>query len=203
MPVIKNTQHPFPICDEQKQRLFLKDYKKQSFWKQIYERYRNPFIIRAMNRFHCSKEVAQDAFQEVVVATYLNIANKKLEKLDVPIKFYLYRIGDNKLITNLEREKLAKNVIETFCRTNLEPTPVEIEENVYLKRLLQQAFEQLDKRSAQLLTLYYLENNCLEAIANKMGYKNKRVVQSRKVGCLKKLKQVLGNNKARYKPATC
>ncbi|MGB3465769.1 MAG: sigma-70 family RNA polymerase sigma factor [Cyclobacteriaceae bacterium] len=156
----------------------------------LYQTYKQEFIEWTLKSYTVNEEIAMDAFQEAVIAFYLNIRKGKIQQLDSSVKTYLFAIGKNKLLNKMRKEQKEMLIEreETWTEADLSDftiDPFEVNERQdYLIRALQQ----IGEKCRQLLQLFYFDGNSMEAISIKMGFKNENVAKTQKLRCLNTLK---------------
>lgn len=152
----------------------------------IYETHRNDFIRYAKSAFSYDKEVAEDIFQELMVAFVQNVYKGSLAELQVSLKTYLFNIGKKKMITLKNREKKRPNIEEGYqlkvemSTYSTETTPLQEDVKSLIKTL--------DNKCQEILALYYWKGFAMESIAKEMGYKDDQNARNRKSKCLKLLR---------------
>jgi len=151
---------------------------------EFYKQYRGEFISWANNRYSIDKDDSKDIFQECLLDFYLSIMEDKLTEVNVTIKTYLFSLCKYK-IYNLKKYKDKYVALErVFGITLVDEIRNESDIN---SAILLSAISKLPHKYQKLLTLYYIEENCLEAISNKLKFKNVNVTKKTKSMCMKLL----------------
>jgi RNA polymerase sigma factor (sigma-70 family) len=151
---------------------------------QLYKEYRQDFIRWAKNKFSIEKDDTEDIFQETVLDFYLAIRDLKLTEINVNIKTYLFACCKNR-IYKLKKYK-EKNVSLEKLNEFLIPDKV-ADDNDLTFEIVKLAISKLPNKYEHLVNLYYLQENCLEAVSQKLNYKNVNVAKKTKSNCMKML----------------
>lgn len=175
----------------------LKDGDQRTF-KNVYEAHRDRFIHFA-RRYQISDDDIIDIYQDVYIALYENIKNKRLVELKSTLSTYLHSVGKYMI-----RDFLRKNNRRNDYKS-LENTPSEAEDIAHFdldtdqpteqQQLMYRHFKALGEACQKLLTLFYLRGLNLEEIMQVGGYNSINVVKSSKSRCLKDLKQRIAENR--------
>jgi len=163
---------------------------------QLYLHYRKPFIKWVKKNYFIDEDLAKDIFQETVITFYFNVKQNKVKDTGSTIKTYLFAIGKNIALNKLRKTKkeiridLNEKYVYQLHENNLtEDLFEENETQAFFKTQL----AKLGENCQRLLTLFYFDNNSMEAIASKMRYKNDNVAKSQKNRCIKALQKLLKN----------
>ena len=153
----------------------------------LYRLYRNDFIKWAQRKIGCREEDAKDIFQDVILSFYNKVLERKLTVIDSSLKTYLFACGRNLLLNEIKKQGKFVNLSD-FEFTNDEITNIEKMENTHQdKEIINKALEELPNDEQEILKLFYFENYTLQAIAEKLGYKNANVVKTKKSNSMKKI----------------
>ena len=153
----------------------------------LYRLYRNDFIKWAQRKIGCREEDAKDIFQDVILSFYNKVLERKLTVIDSSLKTYLFAGGRNLLLNEIKKQGKFVNLSD-FEFTNDEITNIEKMENTHQdKEIINKALEELPNDEQEILKLFYFENYTLQAIAEKLGYKNANVVKTKKSNSMKKI----------------
>jgi RNA polymerase sigma factor (sigma-70 family) len=155
---------------------------------QFYKKYRAEFIFWAENRFSIDKDDAKDIFQDSLMDFYIAILDGKLTEINVNLKTYLFSCCKNK-IYNLKKYKKKKVELETVSELSIIDNV--LEESEFSSEVLNLAISKLPAKHQNILSLYYIKENCLEAIAQKLSYKNVNVTKKTKSASLKMLGNII------------
>lgn len=159
---------------------------------ELYEKYRQPFIVWSQQYFGCDSEEAADVFQEVVIVFYRNVAKGKLTVLTSSVKTYLFAIGKNILLNRQRKQKNVLPLNETL--PIVDDFIIEQQfENSDTKTMLRKAVEQLGKPCSDIIKLFYYRSFAIEAIQKRLGYNSESVVRTQKKRCMEYLRKLVKN----------
>lgn len=156
----------------------------QEIISQFYKKYREEFICWAKNRFSIDRDDAKDIFQECLLDFYLSIVDGKLTEINVNIKTYLFSCCKYK-IYNLKKYKDRNVELDKIFGLEIE-SKVENEHFVDFETV-NFAISTLPGKYQKIIELYYLQENCLEAVTMKLNFKNVNVTKKTKSICMKML----------------
>lgn len=155
----------------------------------IYRKFEPEFLNWICRNFQIDAELARDIFQEAIVALYINIKKKQLSELSSSIRTYLFAIGKNLVLKHVQRFK------EVGIDSSEPELPPHWDTDVFQLSERQQhiadALKRLGEPCQSLLRFFYFDNFALEAIAERLGYKNESVARAQKVRCIKALKELM------------
>ncbi|MEM9856089.1 MAG: sigma-70 family RNA polymerase sigma factor [Bacteroidota bacterium] len=166
----------------------LKAGKEGSIIK-IYDLYRNEFIQWCITHYGTDEESAADVFQDTVVAFYYNIRNGLLKELSSSLKTYLFAIGKNLALKKLRNESRMV-VNDEVLELNAAFTQLDLFEKSDRKKMVAELMEQLGEPCRSVLQLFYFDRFTMDAIADRLGYKNENVAKSQKLRCFNTLKKL-------------
>lgn len=142
---------------------------------------------------------AQDIFQEVLVA-FINLIKAGKFRGEASIKTFLYSLNKNIWLNELKKRgrsqvremkyEKAADKTEHGINTALEAR----EANAGLMKVM----DELGETCKKILLLYYYENQTMKEILTSLNYENEQVVRNKKYKCLKKLEELLTENKSLY-----
>lgn len=166
--------------------------------QQIYQTYKPKFISWLKGRYKVGNlEDCNEIYQRSFTVLFFNIKKGKLNDLNASIETYLFGIG-KMVLREWWREQTSKldmdetenelTQIELFSDVF---KPTEIDERLQLK--LENGLKNLGEPCATIIKLFYWERNSMEAIAQKLGYKNELGAKKKKYLCLNKLKELMLN----------
>lgn len=178
------------------------DFFKQENEREIrryYEGIRPKFMNWLKSNYAITDEAdARDIYQRSFTVLYTNAKKGKLDSVEATVETYLFGVGkfivqewNRKRNGNLyvlpeasePNEKEIINFSNVFEQVKLDDS---------LVQKMQKALKTLGGPCEQIIKLYYWENNSMEAIARKTGYKNEHVAKKKKYACLQKLKKIMG-----------
>ena len=142
---------------------------------------------------------AQDIFQEVMIA-FTNLVKAGKFRGESSIKTFLYSLNKNIWLNELKKRGRAE-VREMKYEKAADKTEHGIsaametrEANVGLMRVM----DELGETCKKILLLYYYENQSMKEILTSLNYENEQVVRNKKYKCLKRLEELLAENKSLY-----
>lgn len=167
--------------------------------QQLYKSLKPKFINWLRGQYGMKDLAAQDEiYQRSFTVLYFNIKRDKIVDLNARIETYLFGIG--KMVVKEWWREQSKNA--TDLQNTDEPILSEIDlfGNVFapsaidetLRLQLTKAMSLLGEPCQSILRLYYWDENSMEAIALKTGYKNELGAKKKKYLCLMKLKELMG-----------
>ncbi|MDF9794975.1 RNA polymerase sigma factor (sigma-70 family) [Catalinimonas alkaloidigena] len=160
----------------------------------VYQNYRMEFIHWAQKTFHCSEEVAKDAYQVGFLIFYDNVLSGKVSHVTSSIKTYLFAIGKNKLFEQHRHEMRycheVKDELLGYDKTDNDI--LESEENF---RQLETGLEKLGSPCKDILEMMYYEKRSVDYITEKLGYKNSETTKNQKYKCMQRLKKLVVKTK--------
>lgn len=156
----------------------------------IYKEHRPAFLQWAQNSYRIDEEKAADAFQDAVVCLYRNIVRGKLETLTSSLKTYLFAIGKNVVRKKLQ-QPVALETDELWMVENLQAEPIDEFATNDRQRLVARLMNTIGEPCKSILELFYFRGFSMEAIAERLQYKNENVVKTQKLRCLTNLKNMV------------
>ncbi len=156
----------------------------------IYKEYRPAFQQWAQHSYRIDEEQAADAFQDAVVCLYRNIVQGKLESLSSSLKTYLFAIGKN-IIRKKLQQPVALETSELEVVEHLQADPIDQFATNDRQRLVARLMETIGEPCKSILELFYFRGFSMEAIAERLQYKNENVVKTQKLRCLTSLKNMV------------
>ena len=182
------------MIEETDQQLF-EALKKGSddAYKKVYIDNKEAFINFA-RKFPLSDLELLDVYQDVYVAFYENIENKKLLELSSSIRTYLISIGKYMILDRLRKSKkkvLTNNLGYFSAEEDQQLMQFDLERNVptVKQKLLQQQFNVLGEKCRIILSLFYYKHFTIKQIMEEGNYNSENVVKSQKSRCLKTLRE--------------
>lgn len=147
-----------------------------------------------------SEQDAEDIFQEVVVMFIRSVQLKKFRG-ESSIKTFLFSLNRNTWLNELKRRGRAdareqKYELTASAEHNAADRMIEHREG---HQLVMDTMEKLGDDCKQILLLYYYENMSMKEIVEETHYENEQVVRNKKYKCMKKLEEMITNNKLLYK----
>ncbi len=173
----------------------IKNNDAEAALREIFQDYRNEFMLWAVRNHSCTMEEAKEVFQESVVILYENIIYEKVTQITTQVKTYLFSIGKNK-IRELLRVKSKHQSVESDHVFHNPDIYYNRFDDVYENKLkkVESEIDKLGDPCRNILTLYYYHRKSMQEIADAMNYKNSDTVKNLKYKCLQRLKQSLVKN---------
>ena len=158
---------------------------------EVYKRHKSVFIAWINKKYsQFSQERVEDIYQDVVIIFYQNIINNKLIKLRVPIKAYLFGIGDNYIKALIRKTKKEQKAKKEAWGTIIDPfvsdTYREDKEDLLVKLLNQMA-----EKCQKILRLFYYEDKKIDFITHALGFSNKQQTSREKHRCEARLRKAM------------
>jgi RNA polymerase sigma factor (sigma-70 family) len=177
---------------------FLRNRDVDSSLKFLY-RSHYEFLGRYIVNNNGSWDDAQDIFQEVMVA-FMNLVKSGKFRGEASIKTFLYSLNRNIWLNELKKRgrtqvremnyQKASDKMEQGMNSALEAR----EANEGLMKLM----DELGETCKKILVLYYYENQSMKEMLTSLNYENEQVVRNKKYKCLKRLEELLIENKSLY-----
>lgn len=159
----------------------------------MYLQYREEFIAWSSSMFKLNEDEAADVFQDAVITLYWNIKSEKLQQLTSSVKTYLFAIGKNLALKKLKKDdKLVvdEEVMEFNAQVDFDYFFLEYTER---QEVIARLLKKLGKPCSTILKLFYFDRFTMDAIAQRLAYKNEYVVKTQKLRCLQKLREMFDN----------
>ncbi len=160
----------------------------ESYMENLYGNWRNDFKIWFEQKYKLNSEESSSLYQDAFLAFYMNIKSEKILEIDHP-KTYLFGIGKNlmrqkfktsdRIIENIEDTEIIDN--ETFLTFQ-----EKLDENDQMMKVL----EIFGEPCKSLLLMFYFHSFSHDVIAERMGYKNDKVVKKKKSLCMSELRKM-------------
>lgn len=159
--------------------------------KELYAKFRGPFLKWAQWRYPNEPEDIYDVYQQTFTIFYFNVRNGKFDGKNSSIKTYLFGIGKNLLNKKYQSTQMT-NPIDDVMEIDL---PSEnffdrYEQN-HRQELVSTILSNVGEPCRSILEKYYFHNFTMEAIAENLGYKTAMVAKKKKCECLIKIRKAL------------
>lgn len=157
------------------------------------------FLGRYVVNNNGSWDDAQDIFQEVMVA-FINLVKAGKFRGESSIKTFLYSLNKNIWLNELKkrgRTQLREMKYETSSEKTEHGVSAALEAREANAGLMK-VMEELGETCKKILLLYYYENQSMKEILTSLNYENEQVVRNKKYKCLKRLEELLTENKSLY-----
>lgn len=155
--------------------------KDHSVITEIYRKY-YPLVLGYLVRNGGSETDARDIFQEALIVVY-RLASEN--RLDIKEDFGSFLVGISKRIwlKQIRRTGIHERYVQNTDQETIEKHPSDVElENEHKLNLIRNNILKLGKECQKVLTLV-AEGFSNEEIADKLGYKNEKVIRSKKYKC--------------------
>ena len=165
--------------------------------KELYLRFREPFLAFIQRHFQCTPQRATDIYPEAFSRFYFAIEEKKLQPpLKSSLKTYLFTVGKNLyhkryLDAYHKKKSMEEQIPDRGSRPEAEAW-LESEDNTHIVAELLAA---LDATCQRLLKLYFWKNYSAEAIGRELGIATPGAVRKRRFDCIKKMRRLLRERK--------
>lgn len=143
-----------------------------------------------------NSEDGSDIFQDAVLILIEKVKSGQF-KGNSSIKTFLSAIARNLWLFELRTRSRRKNR-ETLY-TNLEDTTTGTEEVFFSNKQhldLENIFIQIGENCKKILTGFYYEEKSMKELLADVAYENEQVLRNKKSKCMKKLKELIQNNKS-------
>ncbi|MEO0340751.1 MAG: sigma-70 family RNA polymerase sigma factor [Bacteroidota bacterium] len=164
----------------------------------LYDQFRTPFLHWSKHHYNLEEEDLIDVFQDAVIIFYQKIAEERLTSIESSIKTYLFGIAKYLIFRKLKDKKRSPVEVDNIPDLEVDPIYFQKEEESERQVFLQNAINQLGPSCKQIVDFFYFYNYSLDAIANRMRYKNTETVKSQKQRCMRQLKKILESAKGNY-----
>ncbi|MEM7106735.1 MAG: sigma-70 family RNA polymerase sigma factor [Bacteroidota bacterium] len=155
----------------------------------LYDHYRSEFIHWCVAHYNTDEAGAADLFQDTIIIFYQNIRNSVLTELSSSLKTYLFAIGKNLALKKLRKEtRMVVN--DEVLELNAASINFDVFEESDKKRVVAKLMDELGEPCRSILNLFYFHRFTMDAIADRLGYKNENVVKSQKLRCFHTLRKL-------------
>ncbi|MFT5820040.1 MAG: hypothetical protein ACI8ZM_001274 [Crocinitomix sp.] len=164
--------------------------------QRIYGEFKPKFVNWLKGKYKIGEqEACSEIYQRSFTVLFFNVKRGKLDDLEATIETYLFGIG--KMIVREWWREQSSDKIAIDADPDLAFGTIDLLGNAFDgdevddARKLKLAFEinSMGDPCKTILKLFYWEQNSMEAIATKTGYKNEQGAKKKKYLCLEKLKK--------------
>ncbi|MCH7413517.1 sigma-70 family RNA polymerase sigma factor [Belliella sp. R4-6] len=159
----------------------------QSALEEVYVDYRDPFLD-FLKKYKLDRNLAEDIYQDAVLALFENAVKGKLKDIKSSIKTYLFAIGKYMVYKKLAGNK-KDSLLFAELPDELEWDNLESEQTNTMLIKLQTYLGQLGEKCQEIIRMSYFEEKSAEEIVNLLGYPNKETLKSQKSRCIQHLKK--------------
>lgn len=159
---------------------FIRSFEEQV--SDVYDLYREAFVVYAINYFGVSREIAIDVYHDSFMEMLNNIRQGRYIQQKASLKTYLFSIGKHLLCKQLRRDKSLPLSAE-WLKSTLGDTDWE--------RAMDVVMELVDETDGtvcnRILKLFYWEQASMAEIAELMHYSSSDVAKNKKSSCLRRM----------------
>ncbi len=163
--------------------------------REIYNTYRNEFLLWVIKKYSCTMDEAKDLFQLTIIVFYENIVNDKVTRFTSQVKTYLFSIGKNKIneyLRSKERRNYSRQS-EQFVDDELFDVNSNEDHEKELTRV-EASLEEIGEPCKSILLQVYYQKKSMQEISDSLGYKNPETVKNLKYKCLQRLKKIYNSD---------
>ena len=158
---------------------------------EAYNENREPFLYYVRKNYGLSRTIAEDIYQDTILAFHQNVLKGKVTNLNIQFKKYLFAIGKNKIVDyyrNREKKVEIETEIEKFHDVFYKEEQSDINRR---ETIVYEAVNQMAERCKEILLLVYWDNKSMNEIAEQMKFKTPDVAKTAKLRCMKKMEVYL------------
>jgi RNA polymerase sigma factor (sigma-70 family) len=167
----------------------LKNGENKEHINMLYEEY-FPKIRKYITYNSGSLDDALDIFHDTILILHKSILQNKLEQLD-KLEGFIYVTAKNLWINNRNKKNARELRESKYAESN--------EDNYYLEKIensekissIKNAFNQLEEKCREILSLTILTDIPMDEISDRLGYSNGNVLKTLNYRCKKKLKNLI------------
>lgn len=166
--------------------------REDSVIKELYRKYRDPFIRWMIKKHKLDLEDAKELFQISIVTLYDNVINDKMNS-EGRLSTYLFSIGKHKMFEWKRKAAKVDYLSDGILLSHLEyedeiELKTEVEERI---KTIELKIRELGDSCQKLLHLFYYYKTSFKEICQQLNYKNEDSVKTAKYKCLQKLKKAI------------
>ncbi|MEO1517343.1 MAG: RNA polymerase sigma factor [Bacteroidota bacterium] len=154
----------------------------------VYLKYKDAFIAY-VRKHQLGTSDALDLYQDAIIAMHQQFVSKQVVLQRSNLKTYLFGIGKNLLLKQLEDKKRPRPA--SMPPEREEPLPLDESPLTEEQRLLLKHFGSLSKSCQDMLKLFYYRGLSIKEIVALTNYKDENTVKSHKSRCLKRLTEFI------------
>ena len=159
--------------------------------ERIYRTHRPTFLAWAERRYDVPRQVLLDVYQDAVIILYQNVVEEKVTELRSSVKTYLFGIAKYLILKHFRDQRRLHAGDEEIAEIPVAPRYLEQVEHDDRRDRVRTALNALPPNCRQLIEYFYYYDFSLEAIAERMRYKNANTVKAQKHRCMKTLEELL------------
>ncbi len=156
---------------------------------EFYLNNREDFIGWGLNNYRIDREQLVDIYQDTIIIFYENILYNRIKDVSSNLKTYLYGIAKNLILKKFRDDRKIDRHEENVQEHLSFQAGYDFEDLSEIKGKVKTELDSLGEPCRSILELFYVENQNIETIAQKLDYKSKDVVKTQKSRCLKTLKE--------------
>ncbi len=163
--------------------------------EQLYNEYRRPFLLWAVQNYKCDDDAALEVYQKAFTVLYFNVKNGKLQQLTSSLKTYIFAIGKNLFYERFRDKSLQVVHIDEVMNTTavqdqIDNSILEHYQNNHQREFVRQLLDKIGDPCRKILSLIFIDGLGHKEVVDAMGYSDERVVRKRKSLCLKTLREM-------------
>lgn len=139
-----------------------------------------------------SEDDGADVFQESII-TLIDLLKQEKFRQESSIRTYLFGIVTNKWLNDIRSKERRKKHAELYAVKELEKTEtieiVKKEDNLIV------LLNKLEEPCKEILVGFYFGNKSMKVLLEEFDFKNEQVLRNRKSLCMKKLKELIQEDK--------
>jgi len=164
----------------------------------LYTTLRADFIIWVNQKYGIGEHDARDIYQELFVAFWHNIRDKRLVLLTCDVKTYLYSIGKH-LSLNFIKKQSGPVTFPGSDVINSSENPLDLQyDREYYKKIISDQLHRLPEKDRKIIEYFYVDGLDMSSIAERLGYKNADVAKKKKYEVFKKLASMVKSGIKNY-----
>ncbi|MEI6946503.1 sigma-70 family RNA polymerase sigma factor [Paraflavisolibacter sp. H34] len=133
----------------------------------LLERY-TLLLLGVCMKYLKNEEEAKDGVQQVFLKVLTEVSKYRIDYF----KSWLYMVAKNHCLMKLRnvQGKYMEELTEETAAARPDSEPLEVEQNERAHEFLEEALKELGEEQRQCVTLFYLQKNSYQQIAEKTGY---------------------------------
>ena len=130
--------------------------------EQIYDEYRRPFLLWAVQNYKCDDDAALEVYQKAYTILYFNIKSGKLQQLSSSLKTYLFAVGKNLFYERMRDKTLQVVHIDevmnnTALQTQVDNSILEHYQQQHQKELVKKLLNKIGDPCRKMLSLIFID----------------------------------------------
>lgn len=149
-------------------------------------------VVGTLVKKGCPEEKAIDFFSDAIV-NFIKSCHRPGFEIQSNLNNYIVGIAKNLFLREVTKQKKERHITETSSKDNFQNPEIVILDNDRINPL-RKLLDQLDETCRKVLLLWS-EKNRMAEIAVQLNYKSEGMARKKKHQCLRKLYQIVENNK--------